>query len=224
MASKIEEQFVSDNLKLGSILEFGAGDCAFISSLGRDVIAVDLYKPERELPSNIEFIHSDVLGIFGREFDNIIALSSFEHVGIETYHFKNDCVETRDLLQATADHLVSLLAPGGSLIITVPFGTSNMYGVDANGNNDFLDLVNDPHWGFRTMQLSELEKIFSSLKVSTAVAFKIINKDDYFNPKSWEEISPQEHELCDNKNRGLLCVVFKKEIDLNDYILSDDSK
>ena len=207
MATILEEKFVLTHVGPGSAFEFGSGDNSFANRFGKPITAIDLYNKPHD--SHVEFLQQDVLSLTGRSWDNVIALSSFEHAGIETYHFLNKCSDETEL-ETIATKLVSLVSSSGRLLITVPFGTDGIYFVDKNGKNGTREEIPEPVWGFRTFEFDTLVKLFSSLTPVVSQAFKFTGQD-YFNPDSWKEISVKDHSSCSNKNRGLLCIYFQKD-------------
>lgn len=207
MATKLEENFVLQHVGPGTVMEFGSGDNSFANRFPGPITAIDLYNNPHS--DHVEFLQEDVLKLSSRRWDNIIALSSFEHAGIETYHFTNKCSDESEL-ESIAKKLVSLLVPGGRLLITVPFGTNEVYFVDKDGKNGTREEIPEPVWGFRTFEADTLVSLFSPLVPIVQRAYQLTNREDYFNPASWTETPTYNHEVCDNKRRGLLCIYLKK--------------
>jgi 2-polyprenyl-3-methyl-5-hydroxy-6-metoxy-1,4-benzoquinol methylase len=93
MASPIEEDFVYNEIKKlpiqDNILEFGCGQNTFpnkISNLGYKLTAIDLYERNNLLNKGFNFIKGDFndIQLPLNYYDCIYALSSFEHIGIES--------------------------------------------------------------------------------------------------------------------------------------------
>ena len=118
-------RFARENLVPGTVLDMACGagygtvllaeNSRITSALGVDVSpAVVQYAAQRYGRERVSYVCSDALQFHpGRTFDNVISLETIEHV---------------DDPRAFFTHLVSLLAPGGRLIGSVPVTPS----VDAN--------------------------------------------------------------------------------------------
>jgi 2-polyprenyl-3-methyl-5-hydroxy-6-metoxy-1,4-benzoquinol methylase len=118
-------RFATENLVPGTVLDMACGvgygtallakNLRITSALGVDIsAAVVQYAAQRYGSERVSYVCSDALEFCpGRTFDNVISLETIEHVD-------NPC--------ALFAHLVSLLAPGGRLISSVPVTPS----VDAN--------------------------------------------------------------------------------------------
>lgn len=102
------------------ILDFGCtGSWLSISltSLGHDVHGIDL----REYPikhRKTTFHQKDVLQLEERDFDAVVALSTFEHVGLGAYGESIDLEAPGKVL----DKFHDLIVHDGRLILTVPAG------------------------------------------------------------------------------------------------------
>jgi SAM-dependent methyltransferase len=81
-------------------------------------------------------------------FDAVVSLSTLEHVGMETSAYGVDSPRAEDpageVLRAVRE-LLRVLAPGGSLMVTVPYG------------------VREDHGWFRQLDRTELESIVSAV-------------------------------------------------------------
>lgn len=210
MAHILEEEFVTQNLQEGSIFEFGCGDCAWAKTIApRKVYTVDLYQPA-VVPDNVQFQLGNVLDqVPAHQFSNVVTLSAFEHAGIETHHFSTHTVDT-DELYRVAEALVSMMTSGGKLLLTVPGGKNEVYGVK-NGKATPFELFEDYEWGYRTFTLDRVCRLFHSLNVKAATAYSRISKDlDYFDRTSWIEISPEGLTNTYEEQNVLLCIVLEK--------------
>jgi SAM-dependent methyltransferase len=118
-------KFARQNLVAGSVLDLACGvgygtaliceDKSITSALGVDISDEAVkYARRRYGCERVTYVCSDALQFSpGRQFDNIVSLETIEHV---------------DDPDALFEHLVSLLAPKGRLIASVPVTPS----VDAN--------------------------------------------------------------------------------------------
>jgi len=211
MATIIEEDFVVRNLKGTDVFEFGCSPGKFTDRIKVDynVTAIDLYDPEYK--DGYKFIKGDILDSdIDDKFDSVVCLSSLEHCGIESLNYLPGNKEDLSTLTPIVKKLTSLIKEGGRLVITAPFGDSNIYYVDKDGNNGTADEIELPAWGFRTFRLEEILNMFKDL---TPKLFEIYGNvgGDYFDPAYWVPISARDYVLYDNKHRGIICCVLKKE-------------
>lgn len=218
MASPIEEKFVKERLVGKSVFEFGCAPGKLaeeISSMGFKVTAIDLYDPE--IVSSYTFIKGDLVELFPIDvtidkYENVIAVSSIEHSGIESENFKIEDRRSVGYHVDVAKCLEEMLTPNGQLIVTVPFGDGETYYVDKNGNNGTNEEIPEPAWGFRTYDKDSLSRLFSGLSLDTCKAYKKLDDLPYFSIDSWEEISLDSYKDFNNKKRAVMCCVFKKEL------------
>ena len=143
------------------------------------------------------------------KFDSVICLSSLEHCGIESLNYTLGNKEDLTTLQPIADKLATLIKVGGRLLITAPFGDTNIYYVDKDGNNGTRTEIDKPKWGFRTFKISDIATLFKELHLDTYYVYEN-TKGDYFKEDSWIRASYKNYNLYNNKKRGLLCCVLEK--------------
>jgi SAM-dependent methyltransferase len=123
MAETIEYQWVIANIPNTpcTILNVGSRADKTVESLsagGYTVVGVDGLPDNRKI-ENYEFIHGDFLEMdFTDKFDCIYSISVVEHVGLDCYGQHVDA----DGDIKTIEKMVNLLKPGGTLLITVPYG------------------------------------------------------------------------------------------------------
>ena len=214
MSGPIDETFTEQQLKPGTVFEFGCTPAHFTARLAKnpnlDITAVDLYLPETL--EGFKFIHGDFMEQhIDEKFDNVCCVSSFEHAGIERYEFDKGELKL-DYHNAVAGKLVSLVKPGGRLIVTCPFGPDEVWVSDGKGT-DSQDLdFPDAKWGFRTFTLGTLRDVFSPLQLIRASAFELMDGDSYMNLESWRRVNPERDHgrfVNDHVNYGVLCVVLE---------------
>lgn len=96
-----------------------------LASLGHKVYGLDINPYTKEHP-NFIFNQGDILKPPYKKafFDMAISLSTIEHIGLGVYGDTNDGAQNHlnDADQRAAKSIYNLLKPGGSFILTVPFG------------------------------------------------------------------------------------------------------
>jgi SAM-dependent methyltransferase len=210
MASPIEEKFVRDNLNGSRVFEFGCAPGKFateLASVGYNVFGVDLYATESN--NKYTFLRGDFMEMtIGKKFDNIIAVSSIEHCGIETEDFKNGDASNVGYHIEVANKLASMVTESNQLIVTVPFGYSNIYYVDKNGKNGTRSEIPNPVWGYRTFNMIDIQALFPTLDLVKSEPYAKIG-DEYFDISSWKKVSLMSFASYNNKSRAVLCNIFK---------------
>lgn len=213
MASPIEESFVRDRLTGKTVFEFGCFPGKFsteLSNLGYKVTGVDLYKPD--FVSKYTFIQGDFVDLKVEGiFDNIVAISSLEHCGIESKDFWEPNKNNLIYHTVVADRISQMIFPASRLLVTVPFGLPGaVYYVDKNGNNGVLDEIKEPIWGYRTFNVDSISNLFFNLNLTECKAYGRFG-DNHFNIDSWEEVDSNDYSNYNNKNIGVLCCMFRGE-------------
>lgn len=222
MSSPIDEIFTEQNLKPGTVFEFGCSPGQFTQRMASrpefDVTAIDLYLPE---VGGFEFIHGDIMDIeIDRQFDNVCSVSAFEHCGIEPVNYSNSgryqpgLKPEFDYHKLVANKLFSLVKPGGRFIITCPFGPNEIWLTNQKEMFRPSEASSErvPKWGHRTFTLAELKKLFAPMEVVKASAFGR-HGNDHFVLEHWHRVDPEtgHGEFTDEKaNHGILCAVFEK--------------
>ena len=119
----VEVPFVLQHLPAaGSILEVGSTNSSLalqLASLGYQISCVDVRPYEFDHP-NLYCYQGDIAQLSAlphAAFDAAILISTIEHVGLGHY---GDTVELTD--RAFFDIVARYLRPGGTMLITVPFG------------------------------------------------------------------------------------------------------
>ena len=210
MATKLEENFVKKHIKGNQVFEFGNAPGKFTEEIAGDynVTAIDLYDAEHT--NGYKVIKGDLLDTdIEEKFDTVICLSSFEHCGIETLNFLPGNEPNALWDRPVAIKLVSMVNEGGRLVITAPFGNSDVFFVDKDGNNGTADEIPKPAWGFRTFRVDQIADMFSPLELTEAKVYGFV-EGNYFEETSWKEISVDDYTKYNNKHRGLLCCVLEK--------------
>lgn len=217
MASPIEESFLMLNLKgEPMVFEFGCSPGRIakdLSDIGYKVVGVDLYEPD--IGGSYKFIKGDIIKLFEEglvieKADNVIAISSIEHCGIETDNFRDGNSSNMEYHKTVASLLSRFLKDDGVLIVTVPFGDGGTYYVDRDGNNGTIDEIKEPAWGFRTFNKDSISDLFPDLALEKCVAYKQKKNSNYFNIGSWELVSLEDYREYNNKDRAVMCCVFKQ--------------
>ncbi|KKK52851.1 hypothetical protein LCGC14_3100750, partial [marine sediment metagenome] len=186
--------FTEQQLHPGTVLEFGCTPGQFTARMALrpelDITAVDLY--EAETTEGFRFIRGDFMDMeFDEQFDNVCCVSSFEHAGIERYEFDNQDVKI-DYHQEIAKKMVSLVKPGGRLIITCPFGPDEVWLTDGTPRPDWrFGEPGEARWGYRTFTLATLKQLFSPLQVVKASAFEHIGAE-YFELTEWYRLDAEK--------------------------------
>jgi len=124
---QVEIPWLLKNLKPGSVLDIGSLGSAYIGELvkqERQVVRVDR-KPLKDdlntikLQVDIREVYPGAIGTF----DNVILLSTLEHVGLEAYGFKADWKENPFAEQLnTFKHCLNFCGNESILLLSVPFG------------------------------------------------------------------------------------------------------
>jgi SAM-dependent methyltransferase len=104
------------------ILDVGSGESLLayeLASLNYSVTAIDI-RPIALSHPNLKFVKSDICqSVFpSASFDCVIALSTLEHIGLGWY---GDEIGV-ELDQKAVQQIYALVKPGGSFILTVPYG------------------------------------------------------------------------------------------------------
>ena len=195
---QVEIPWLLKNLKPGSVLDIGSRNSQYIKDLitqGRKIVRVDRLPLEKSyftinLQADIRKIKPDDIGTF----DNVILLSTLEHIGLEAYGFKADWEQTPFLEQLnTFKHCLNFCNNDGILLLTVPFGKFVSIG-----------------W-----QLIYNKQMINELKSQALVV-----KENYFTLKgdNYVECKQEDCPLLDynwvnGKGRAfsVACLVFRKE-------------
>lgn len=129
----IENSWVAANLPEGPgrALDFGAGESSLgliAARRGFEVTAIDLRRPV--LPwsyPGLRYLEGDLfsLDLQAGEFDLVINCSAVEHVGLAGRYGVTEARADGDL--EAMHHLEGLLAPGGTMILTVPVGRDAVF-------------------------------------------------------------------------------------------------
>jgi SAM-dependent methyltransferase len=212
MSGPIDETFTEQQLIPGTVLEFGCNPGHFTARMAArpdlTVTAIDLYGSDTT--EGFRFIKGDLMDLeFFEQFDNVCCVSSFEHAGIERYEFDRGAVNL-DYHRLVAAKLVSLVKPGGRLIVTCPFGPDEVWFTDGQGHNFKADEPGNPKWGFRTFTLETLKALFAPLVLVRASACEL-RSEDYFTLSEWYRIDAEKDHTKftgTRANYGVIGVVF----------------
>ena len=138
MSGPIDETFTAQQLKAGSVFEFGCSPAHFTARMAKrsdlKITAMDLYPAETT--EGFTFIQGDFMNYQTEEkFDNVCSVSAWEHCGIERLNYMEEYREDTNYHLLVAEKLKSFVKPGGRLIITCPFGCDELYLTDGKGSN-----------------------------------------------------------------------------------------
>ena len=120
-------------LRPGRVLEVGyafaepAYLAALVEAAPSELVGVDL--AEAEVPG-METVEADVrrLPFANGRFDQVLLVSTLEHVGADNERYGLDGAADPGGIQAGLRELRRVLAAGGSLLVTVPLGEPGDYG------------------------------------------------------------------------------------------------
>jgi len=213
MSGPIDETFTAQQLRPGTVFEFGCSPGQFTARMAElpelQITAIDLYEPETT--EGFNFIRGDLMDVeINEQFDNVCCVSSFEHVGIERYEFGKGTINL-EYHRDVASKLVSLVRPKGRLIITCPFGPDEVWFTDGKGHNFRDGEPGEAKWGFRTFTLKTLKQLFQPLIVTRASAFEL-RSEDYFTLTEWHRIDAEKdhYKFTDKRvNYGVIGAVLE---------------
>ncbi len=206
---------------------------AWLENLPIEVHATDYDTPFKPF-KNIKFHQSDIrrLQLPDDSFDKVIAVSTIEHVGLESPQVLAKilpCVNTDGDLEAVRE-LARVLKPAGELIMTVPFGLPDGLILGNQARNytvesirkfeKILDLTHIEYYEYQSKHLHMKkrqrgikEKIFEKFVAPLFVDSKTWQDDDVQGEVTWRNI-PLELTGATHKSHleGVVCSVWKKNI------------
>jgi len=172
-----EYSFAVRNLpEKGRIIEVGCAASSnalpiILAELGYEVYGIDLRLFKVKHP-NFEFIVSDARHLpFRNIFQCGYSISTIEHVGLRGEHSPRDDLEGDS---KAIKEMINSVKPGGSLIITVPFGRS--------------DMLPDS----RIYDIDDIRRLFTGLNIAEEEYIKESNR-------VWFKISREEADKADHK-------------------------
>ncbi len=190
----VENPFVFTNLGLKKgtkILEVGCCRSTValeLSSLGYKVTAVDL-KDYKYIHPNLTFIKGDLryLNLPINYFDAVTAISTVEHTGIGAYRERKSMQGDFEIV----DVIYNLLKPSGKLLITLPFGKS---------------------------EVNQHERVYDSKRIRKLLKkYKIINEEYYkgLGRKYWIPVNKKTLQNVSSVKKGFtqgtICISAQKK-------------
>jgi len=179
-------EYISFGVGNGRILDVGSGSTLLpfeLASKGWEVWALDLemgyFKALHH--ANCTFIKGDIrkTNFSDDFFDVVTAVSSIEHVGLES------SVVDLDGDKKAIQEIDRILKPEGMLLMTVPFGKGGVYYHKRKKNYPL----------FRVYDLSAINEVLSPLEIET-MKFALLDND-----MSWIPCKAGEAELIDSLNQ-----------------------
>ena len=175
-----------------SVLDVGCAESFLSYELlwqGFTVFGVDI-RPYYAKPRKMTFIRTDVTKLPFRNalFDNIVIVSTIEHIGVGLYEEK--------LIEENADYDVMLelkrvLKPNGKIFLTTPF----------RGEYQLAP-------GARLYDIDRLQKISRNL---TLIKFSFFTR--LHESQRWSEFSEAEAaQITKAGGQGLVCLIWKKNV------------
>lgn len=123
----VEIPWLYKNLKEGSVLDIGSEESSYIKKLvneGRKVFQIDIRLSNNDL--NTKKITGDIRKITPEEigqFDNVLLISTLEHIGLNAYTYKADWKDSPILEQLrTFRHCMEFMKDDGVMPLTIPYG------------------------------------------------------------------------------------------------------
>ena len=130
---EVEIEWLFKNLGNGSVLDIGSNEATYIKRLvddGHEVTQNDIRPMGDSLDT--KKVMGDVRKLVSMEmgkFDNVLVISTLEHIGLEAYGNKADYVDDPFAEQLrTFKHCFTFMLEGGRLLLTVPYGKREMGG------------------------------------------------------------------------------------------------
>lgn len=231
MAHVLEEGFASMHIRNSkSILELGPGNfCWALSHKDKQFVGVDLFGIDihaSSIPNDLKQSHiykvGNILQEEPEEYDATVALSSFEHVGME---FPNVEIGKPNYTEelAVAEKLIRSTKKGGRIIITTPGGIDTIYGIPKAGGHHELFNGNplDYKYMFRSYTPSGMVALF--MLAASSINCQLIDIDQaahrfngtpeqFFDKDKWEQnIDLTEVSKTDYATKNiLLCTAYER--------------
>jgi SAM-dependent methyltransferase len=174
---------------------------------------VDLYPAE--VVEGYRFVEMDIVDYATERFDNVCCVSSWEHCGIETWNCRPGRKPDLGYHLVVAEKLKVLVGPRGRLILTCPLGPDETWWTYGGG----VDVLHGeegpegkaPEWGYRTLTLETLERIFAPLRLVACEA-REHRTGDYFQIENWKMIDARTYrDYCAPRvGRAVVGVVFER--------------
>jgi SAM-dependent methyltransferase len=195
MAENVEYAWVERNLpdEPSSLLNIGSRADKTVEAFtikGHTIVGIDILPDDREI-KNYEFRIGDLLDMtFDEKFDCIYAISSIEHSGLDCYEQTN-VDDDGDL--KIVEKMFDLLKPGGTMLITIPYGKftsgkdwrvydaarlSKLVGDYDHSTTFFLAITEIFLRGWRSIHGSALEEDGANIVYDNMPMIQIRNADD----------------------------------------------
>lgn len=203
----VEVPWMLTKIKEGSILDIGSAESCYVNELleknPTKLTLNDIRSfSTHEQDSRVSCVTGDsrklnITDFGGEKFDNVLCISTLEHMGLEAYgqqkdHNENPCDSQIKYLKYILD---SYLKNNGQLILTIPYGKYEHGGWVIVYNKEAVD------------------KIKTIFKLKEEVYFTLIDRDK----DTWKEVSKEkcplkgmDHYNGNMRATSVACLILEK--------------
>lgn len=142
----VEIPWLFKNLKEGSVLDIGSNESSYITRLvneGRNITQLDI-RPLNNVANTrkvVGDIRKKAIKDLGK-FDNVLLISTLEHIGLKAYDSEADWKDSPALEQLrTFRHCMDFLKEGGRILLTVPYGKYENAGWVLTYDKDMIEEI-----------------------------------------------------------------------------------
>ncbi len=237
MAHILEEEFASKHTPspYKRVLELGPGNfCWALNNKYNKFVGIDLFNIDihaSSIPDDLKNSHIYKVGNIlhyneEKDFDATVALSSFEHVGMEFPYIEIGKPDYDEALEV-AKKLIDLTKVGGKIIITTPGGDDLLYGVPKRegANHEVFshgkDNPLDYKYIFRSYNPSSINTLFEhlatirsgyQLRLVEQIAYRFNGTPaEFFEKDKWSDLKLEHVKAGDYVSRmALLCTAYER--------------